>query len=399
MPVDVPESYIPPKWGDITPLLFYSAIMWGTLFLIAIMREVIELLFTSRLRRARRRGLRRTFSRDVWCCSVNYISGCALLCYAVVSLNSTLSGTCAYRAVLYGLVVLLCVVYDFVYAPGPILYMFRPGVIVECLTVPSLLLAANGLWLNLNFLQAYSILTLWYILEQHEIVLRNANSLTRLYANISLELATFVFITACGVHFFELLGDPGTVAQKMFQITWANALYFAVVTLMTVGYGDFVPYSFVGRLWIVIHIIRAAYLVVREMDAFFKSEARQRRGIEAYIETMESSHVVVTGHVKWEYLKQLVEEFLKVSGNDNNKVVVLTSSPTWSAQDWEKFISRDCFYDYRVFFVDGSPLEHYDLERARVISARAVFVLSDPHRGDPYREDAGCLKTILSIRK
>lgn len=427
MPADVPESYIPPKWGDITPLLFYSAIMWGILFLVALVREVTELLLTSRVRRdSKARASTNIFAKCVMLFSQLYkrlrlallrgripeldliwnvrlprciVGACVCAFYCINTHTKSVTPAFYFVQVLYGLVVLLCVVYDFVYEPGPILYMFRPGVIVECLTVPSLLLAANGLWLNLNFLQAYSILTLWYILEQHEIVLRNANSLTRLYANISLEMATFVFITACGVHFFELLGDPGTVAQKMFQITWANSLYFAVVTLMTVGYGDFVPYSFVGRLWIVVHIIRAAYLVVREMDAFFKSEARQRRGIETYIETMESSHVVVTGHVKWEYLKQLVEEFLKVSGNDNNKVVVLTSSPTWSSQDWDKFISRDVFYDYRVFYVDGSPLEHYDLERARVVSARAVFVLSDPHRGDPYHEDAGCLKTILSIRK
>lgn len=427
MATDVPESYIPPKWSDITLLLYYSAVMWSALFFISVLRELTELLLTPKLRRdSKGRASTNILARCILALNHLYkktrlalmrsripehdliwnvrlprcvVGACVCAFYCIDTHTQSVTPIFYFVQVLYGLVVLLSVIYDFVYEASSIWYMFRPGVIVECLSIPSLLLASNGLWLNLNFLQAYSILTRWYILEQHEIVLRNANALTRLYANISLELATFVFITACGVHFFELLGDPGTVAEKMFRITWANALYFAVVTLMTVGYGDFVPYTFVGRLWIVVHIIRAAYLVVREMDAFFKSEARQRRGIEAYVETMESSHIVVTGHVKWEYLKQLVEEFLKVSGNDNSRVVVLTCTPTWSVQDWDKFISRDVFYDYRVFHVDGSPLEHFDLERARVVSARAVFVLSDPHRGDPYSEDASCLKTILSIRK
>lgn len=41
------------------------------------------------------------------------------------------------------------------------------------------------------------------------------------------------------------------------------------------------------------------------------------------------------------------------------------------------------FFDYRVLYVEGSLLENYDLEGARAVSARAVFVFSDPHRGGP----------------
>lgn len=64
-------------------------------------------------------------------------------------------------------------------------------------------------------------------------------------------------------------------------------------------------------------------------------------------------------------------------------------------------MSQDVFYDYRVLYVEGSPLEDHDLERARarVVSASAVFAFSDPHRGDPYDEDANCLKSIVAIRK
>lgn len=427
------QPYIPPKWHEIAPLLYYAVLVWCFLLSVAFVREITDWVLRSRLRRALKarsssssvgtgvlgrtvhtltvlyKKLRLTLARWkidehdlIWNIKLPRCIAGVFVCafYCINTHTKSVTPFFYFVQVLYGLVAVLCLIYDFIYDPHPLVFLFQPRVFVECLTIPSLLLADNKLWLNLNFLQAYSILTIWYNLEKHEIVLKNADHFVRFFAPMSLELATFVFITACGVHFFELLGDPGDyIAEKMFYITWANALYFAVVTLMTVGYGDFVPFTFFGRVWIVVHIIRAAFLVVREMDLLSKTEAIQRTGIESYVETMEYNHVVVTGHVKWEFLKNFVVEFLKEGSNENTKVVVLTCSRTWAKDDWGKFISRNFDYDYRVFYVEGSPLEHSDLERARVISARAVFVFSDPHRGDPYREDADCLKSILSIRK
>jgi len=421
------QSYIPPKWGDITPLLYYSARLWGLFFLLALFREFLDRsLRPSRpiprirddssyrrqvmatlsyyYKRARLVIMRWQISESDFISNVllpRCIVGAFISAFYIINTHTkNITPFFYFIQVLYGVVAFLCLVFDFVYTPNPIYFLFRPGIIVECLTIPSLLLASNSLWLNLNFLQAYSILTLWYNLAQHEIVLKNATQLNRLYTSMSLELATFVYVTACGVHFFELLGDPGqAIRNNTFYITWANSLYFAVVTLMTVGYGDFAPYTFFGRVWIVVHIIRAAYLVVREMDFLYTTEANQRHGITSYVETLEYNHIVLTGYIKWEFLKNFVVEFLKDGTNDHTKVVVLTSSRTWAIDEWDKFISRNVFYDYRVFHVEGSPLDHFDLERARIVSARAVFVFSDPHRGDPYDEDSGCLKTILSIRK
>lgn len=109
-------------------------------------------------------------------------------------------------------------------------------------------------------------------------MLRNASAFTRHYIITSVELAAFVFLTACDVHFFELLGDPFEyIAETPFYITWGIAFFFAVVTIRTVGYSDFVPFTFLGLVWIVVYVVRTAYLLIREIDSFFKSEMTQRR--------------------------------------------------------------------------------------------------------------------------
>lgn len=300
---------------------------------------------------------------------------------------------------MYGLAVFFNLLLSFIYAERPLLFALSLKTFIECLSIPSLLLSWGNRWLNFNFLQAYCILGEWALLEKHDIVLRNNSTLARLLTNLCLQLLTFLFITSCGVQFFELLGDPLQVLRsETFQITWANSVYFAVVTLMTVGYGDFVPYTLFGRMWIVFHIIFAAYLISREISLLIDALKSMRRGAGSYIYSSGTEHVVVTGRVKWEFLQQFVKEFLAEPSNLDTKVIVLTSNQNWSDDDWNKFVSHSPFFDHHLMFLEGSALKINDLSRARVGAAQAVFVLADPHRKDPYKEDSDILKAVLTIR-
>ena len=300
----------------------------------------------------------------------------------------------------YGVAVLINFIFSFLYSERPIIFMLSLKSLFECLSIPSLLFSSGAKWLNFNFLQAYSILVEWALLEKHDIVMRNNSTLARLLINLVLQLCTFLYVTSCGVQFFELLGDPAqALRSETFQITWANSVYFAVVTLMTVGYGDFVPYTLFGRMWIVLHIIFVAYLVSREISLLIDALKSMRRGGGSYVNSSGIQHVVVTGKVKWDFLTQFVKEFLAEPTNLDTKVVVLASNPTWSDDDWHKFVSRNPFFDHHLMFLEGSALKLDDLMRADVGAAKALFVLADPHCQDPYREDSDILKAVLTIRK
>lgn len=301
----------------------------------------------------------------------------------------------------YGVAVGCKLVLGFVYSTQPAMYLVRLSTILDCLSTPSLILSQGGQWLNYNFLQAYSgVLSEWALLEKHDVVLLNYPFLARLLVNLVLQLLAFLFITSCGIQQFELLGDPGEkLASETFQVTWANSVYFAVVTLMTVGYGDFVPYSLLGRLWIVFHIIFAAYLVTREISLLIDALKSMRRGGGSYVKASGSDHVVVTGHVKWEFLVQFVKEFLAEREHLDVKIVVLTlNNAGWTEDDWNKFVQSSSFFDYHLIFLEGSPLKPEDLARAKAEMASGIFLLADPHNTDPFREDSDTLKALLTVR-
>eukprot|EP00178_Gracilaria_changii_P026985 TRINITY_DN836_c0_g1_i1.p1 TRINITY_DN836_c0_g1~~TRINITY_DN836_c0_g1_i1.p1 ORF type:complete len:1410 (-),score=179.92 TRINITY_DN836_c0_g1_i1:11724-15953(-) len=423
------SGFVPPSWSDLSEVIQLALCLWSVILLLAISRAAFRrFVQTEYFRKLKERQKDRPRSSQ----HVLYRTACFFRNIRIMLVRNRYPETTS--AFLFGLPrsiagLIVCVLYivntyikgiptqfyffqfgygiaisinlllSFAYAERPLLFAFSLRTIIEALSIPSLLFSSDGRWLNFNFLQAYCIWTEWSLLEKHDIVMRNTSTLTRLLINLFLQLLTFLFVTSCGVQFFELLGDPSQVLRsETFQITWANSVYFAVVTLMTVGYGDFVPYTLFGRMWIVFHIIFAAYLVSREISLLIDALKSMRRGGGSYVNSSGTDHVVVTGKVKWEFLQQFVKEFLAEGSNLDTRIIVLTSSPTWTDDDWHKFVSHNPLFDHHLMYLDGSALKMDDLGRAQVGIAKGVFVLADPHRQDPYREDSDILKAVLTIR-
>jgi Ion channel len=177
-----------------------------------------------------------------------------------------------------------------VHAARLVVYLFSLSTVLDCLSVPSLVMSSGRQWLNFNFLQAYSgVLIEWALLEKHDIVRLNYPTLARLQVSLVLQLVSFLFITSCGIQQLEMLDDPGE--QLASQNTWANAVYFANVTLVTVGYGDILPYTLMGRMWIVFHIILTAYLVSREISLLIDTLKSMRRGDWLFFKFTVDTHV------------------------------------------------------------------------------------------------------------
>jgi voltage-gated potassium channel Kch len=81
-------------------------------------------------------------------------------------------------------------------------------------------------------------------------------------------LAGAVFLIASGTVIFSLLEDWSLV----------DSLYFCVVTVTTVGFGDITPDTDVAKLFTVIYIIVGISIISTFLDARLKKHAYQRSG-------------------------------------------------------------------------------------------------------------------------
>jgi voltage-gated potassium channel Kch len=406
----------PPPWSAVGGLLEDSAVLYAVLFAVAVavsftvrstaLRFFRDLLFrwkatasfwlflvhvtAAAVRHAFVLALARIFFSTLVCVVYVYVTYLGQIPFYIRAFQLLLGVLFLFRFVLS----IFC-------AHNPIAFMVHVETLMEALSIASLIYARGDVWLHFSFLQAIVVLSRYFQVEPvlEAMMVRKTSPFRRQLARLTLEFIVFIYVFACGLQLFEVLGDPTeSLTATTFELTLANSLYFTVVTIFTVGYGDFVPYTLLGRLWIIFIIVFGAYLVSRKIGQVIDVVSGLRRGMGAFVKDDDVDHCVLCGNVKWEYLKTFVQEFYADVGNQNTKVVVMCGQPNWTEELWNSFFTSDTEFKDNVVYLEGACMARDDLLRAQVETALAVFVLNNQHDPQPYLEDSETLKRILSVR-
>nr|XP_054774211.1 calcium-activated potassium channel subunit alpha-1-like [Lytechinus pictus] len=101
-------------------------------------------------------------------------------------------------------------------------------------------------WLGLRFLRALRLMQLSEIL-QFLSILRTSNSIKLL--NLVTHLLTLWLGFAGIIHLVENSGDPWMQFANKQPLSYWTCIYFLVVTMSTVGYGDVYAKTVLGRIF------------------------------------------------------------------------------------------------------------------------------------------------------
>lgn len=405
----------PPPWSAVGALLSDAAILYALLFGVAVAAS-----FTGRssfLRRFQRQALTIAGGRLLYAIAVSMdwlmrhafslsilrIATSTAVCVVYVYVTYLGRIPTGLRVVqgFVGIALLVRFFFRLICAHNPIAFMIHVETFMEVLSLSSMVLASGRVWLNFSFFQASIVLSRYFEVEPHleALMVNKTSPFRRQLARLSLEFLVFIYVFACGLQLFEVLGDPTeTLTATTFELTLANSLYFTVVTIFTVGYGDFVPYTLLGRLWIIFIIVFGAYLVSRKIGQVIDVISGMRKGMGSFIKDEGVEHCVLCGNIKWEYLKNFVQEFFADDGNALTKIVVMCDQPNWTEELWNSFFSMHTQLKDNVVYLEGACMSRDDLLRAQVETALAVFILNNQHDPHPYLEDSETLKRILTVR-
>ena len=266
--------------------------------------------------------------------------------------------------------------------------------IVDLITIPHIFvsIAVDRDWLGLRFFRI-----VWF---NHIIDFFKQLSIfsSQRWIDILSLLSWFItlWIASSGaIYVLEVTGDPWhNFETRHCKLAFADYIYFLIVTISTVGYGDISPSTEVGRIFVSLLIIAGIILlayVTPTISELFDSYS-QYSG--SYTLVTDAQHVVVSGHITAESIQYFLSDFLHPDRKDRyTKVLIL--HPKEPGRELKAVMQK---YFQRVKYFKGSVLNSRDLRRVKLKKASAAIILSPNYCLNPVSEDESNLMRVVSIK-
>uniref|UniRef100_A0A8D1TJD4 Potassium channel subfamily U member 1 n=1 Tax=Sus scrofa TaxID=9823 RepID=A0A8D1TJD4_PIG len=281
----------------------------------------------------------------------------------------------------------------FVAADDKVKFWLEMNSIVDIFTIPptfiSYYLKSN--WLGLRFLRALRLLELPQILQILRAI-RTSNSV-KFSKLLSIILSTW-FTAAGFIHLVENSGDPWLKGRNSQNISYFESIYLVMATTSTVGFGDVVAKTSLGRTFIIFFTLGSLVLFANYIPEMVELFANKRKYTSSYEVVKGKKFIVVCGNITVDSVTAFLRNFLRrKAGEINTEIVFLGEVPP--SLELETIFK--CYMAYTTF-VSGSALKWEDLRRVAVDSAEACLIIANPLCSDSQAEDTSNIMRVLSIK-
>ena len=172
-----------------------------------------------------------------------------------------------------------------------------------------------------------------------------------------------------------------------------NPFWWAIVTMTTVGYGDYSPETLEGRLFAVFimftGITLVSLLTASISSIFVAQKIREGKGLE---KLNISDHIILCG---WNSnADKLIDSIHQLNRNQRNLDLVLVNELT----EEEITQLRSRFSQIKIHFVSGDFTQEETLQRAGVASADSVIIIPNNLNNDNNTHDEKTIFATLTIK-
>lgn len=188
-----------------------------------------------------------------------------------------------------------------------------------------------------------------------------------------------IWYSASGYLFFELPKKP--------DLGWLDALWWTLVTMSTVGYGDYFPVSTGGRYLVgvptmVFGIGFLGFIISEVASNLIESQSRRLQGM---LNVKLKHHIIIVNFSRLDEIMNIIEE-LRQDPSTRDKGVCLID------ETLEMIPQR--LHEEGVCFVRGNPTEEATLKQANLEEATNAIILSKD-RSDSHSDDQNLVTTLV----
>lgn len=212
--------------------------------------------------------------------------------------------------------------------------------------------------------------------------LKKKRKLLELFKIISM-IVGLILISSLVISFIE----PGSINSRVNIKSFFDAIWWTIVTITTVGYGDYYPVTIAGRI-VGIIIIILGFIIFSTFTAYVASnfidqKIKERKGLN---KIKLRNHIVICG---WNNSGKRILKFLVDHSDVNPSTVVLINELD------EDNIStiRNHYENIDVKFIRGDFTNQDILNRANVKEANQIIILFDESCKDTAPSDE---RTIIA---
>ncbi|MDQ0229810.1 potassium channel family protein [Metabacillus malikii] len=193
-----------------------------------------------------------------------------------------------------------------------------------------------------------------------------------LYTQVSIVVLFIILFFGVTISFIEPNEFP----------TMFDGIWWALITLSTVGFGDYVPQTYLGRAIAMLMVLVGASFVSAYFATISAAAIRKQHSFrEGEITFRGSNQIILIG---WnEKTKEMVESLTTVKPD---KKIVLIDGSLKTAPLIEN-----------VYYIKGDPTDDETLARANIGSAEAAIITADQHKNE-YDADMYSILVLLTLK-
>lgn len=175
-------------------------------------------------------------------------------------------------------------------------------------------------------------------------------------------------------------------------------IYFTVVTVSTVGYGDIYPFTSFGKLVIISLVILIIVLIPYQTNDLIQiMRAQSEYAKYTYKASKDIPHIILTGDISIDSLRSFCKELFHPDHGAQYRHAVIVSTQLPS-REMEIFLNEKTNKNF-IFYLQGNPLQEKDLLRADAHKAKACIIFNNKNSNDPYSGDHQSLFLGIFIKK